>query len=305
MVAELKADPYGSVGGMYNIKTHTTQLQNAGSDMLWTNSPDTQPRPVSPPIYHPHSTTLFKHSLPIQSINSTTVYRQASPSTNSAIYKQSPTQSSSTAYKQVSPTTHTTNSTATYKPNTPTQQANSPSIYKQSLSTQSTNIPMYSQSPSQSQKPNPSVQSTTSNNSYLQHMSTPTSTYKSLPPTPAYNPQSYRPASSKPRSVVRPLVVRKPLYKVHDNGDGVEPRLPSIDEHSKLDVQDKYTRGKIGSEEERLRLRSCPERTERRAVFYRRAGDGLPRLVRCTALSIETFKVSKCMSMTTCGVRRA
>lgn len=284
MVAELKADPYGSVGGIYNIKTHTTQLANAGSDMLWTNSPDTQTRPVSPPIYHPHSTTLFKHpSPPIQPTISTAVYRQSSPPTHThkpAIYKQNPIQSSSTAYKQMSPI-NITNSTATYKLNTPSTQLNSsPATYKQNLQT---NIPMYTQISSQSTHisqsyKNSPAQSTTSP-IYKQHL-TPTSTYKSVLPSPAYNPQSasYRPLSSKPRSAAaRPLVVRKPLYKVHDNGDGAEPRLPSIDEHCKLDVQDKYPRGRTRTEEERLRLRSCPERTERRAEFYRKAGDGLPR----------------------------
>ncbi|XP_026743731.1 CBL-interacting serine/threonine-protein kinase 11-like [Trichoplusia ni] len=97
-----------------------------------------------------------------------------------------------------------------------------------------------------------------------------------------------------PRMINRPLSsvygLKKPVYKVYDNGDcGLDPRLPSIDEHSSTDVNDakKMTRSKnirmpcvrkVSLDEERtMRLGSCPNRLgDKRAEFYRKAGDGIP-----------------------------
>lgn len=96
-----------------------------------------------------------------------------------------------------------------------------------------------------------------------------------------------------PRIVNRPLtsmyIMKKPVYKVYDNGDcGLDPRLPSIDEHSTTEVNEKVTRNKnmripfirkVSLEEERpIRLNSCPNRGgDKRTEFYRKGGDGLPR----------------------------
>ncbi|XP_059057603.1 uncharacterized protein LOC131851174 [Achroia grisella] len=51
VISEIKADPFGSIAGIYNIKMHLHQAQVApGTDLLW--SADTQEsRPVSPPAY--------------------------------------------------------------------------------------------------------------------------------------------------------------------------------------------------------------------------------------------------------------
>lgn len=74
--------------------------------------------------------------------------------------------------------------------------------------------------------------------------------------------------------------LRKPVFKVYDNGDGLE-RLPSINEHSNTDLNDKKGRLKPARKaqlEEPLRLNSCPNKSDaKRSDFYRRVGDGLPR----------------------------
>ncbi|XP_022816978.1 serine/threonine-protein kinase par-1-like [Spodoptera litura] len=99
--------------------------------------------------------------------------------------------------------------------------------------------------------------------------------------------QSPRSASRSPCSLYG---VKKAVYRVYDNGDcGLDPRLPSIDEHSNIDVNDakKMTRSKtvrmpcvrkVSLDEDRaLRHNTCPNRLgDKRAEFYRKAGDGLP-----------------------------
>lgn len=110
------------------------------------------------------------------------------------------------------------------------------------------------------------------------------------PATPAKKSQL-----QSPRMINRPISsmygLKKPVYKVCDNGDGcLDPRLPSIDEHSSADGLDgkKTVRGKtirtpcvrkVSLEEERtIRISSCPNRGgDKRMEFYRKAGDGLPR----------------------------
>lgn len=60
-MSEIKADPYGSVAGMYNIKAHLTQLNALpATDPLWSAVQETAP--LSPPEYKPHrsSTALVR-----------------------------------------------------------------------------------------------------------------------------------------------------------------------------------------------------------------------------------------------------
>lgn len=50
VAAQIKADPFGALGGMYNIKTHLHQLQAVpGVDLLWSSTQE--PRPATPPEY--------------------------------------------------------------------------------------------------------------------------------------------------------------------------------------------------------------------------------------------------------------
>ncbi|KAF9422375.1 hypothetical protein HW555_001965 [Spodoptera exigua] len=97
-----------------------------------------------------------------------------------------------------------------------------------------------------------------------------------------------------PRVMSRPLCslygVKKAGYAGYDNGDcGLDPRLPSIDEHSNSDVNEakKVSRSKnvrmpcvrkVSLDDDRtVRHNSCPNRLgDKRAEFYRKAGDGLP-----------------------------
>ncbi|XP_060805628.1 serine/threonine-protein kinase NIM1 [Amyelois transitella] len=49
VIAEVKADPFGAIAGIYNIKTHLHQTQVPG-DLLWSANM-IEPRPISPPEY--------------------------------------------------------------------------------------------------------------------------------------------------------------------------------------------------------------------------------------------------------------
>lgn len=84
--------------------------------------------------------------------------------------------------------------------------------------------------------------------------------------------------------------LKKPLYKIYDNGDcGLDPRLPSIDEHSNTDFNDKQIAKnksrtpfmrKVNLDDDR-RLSSCPNRMGdgKRPDYYRRGGDTLTKYV--------------------------
>ncbi|CAH2042728.1 unnamed protein product, partial [Iphiclides podalirius] len=55
VISEIKADPFGPVAGMYNIKTHLHQMNAvAGADMLWSTN-TAEARPPSPPGYRARS----------------------------------------------------------------------------------------------------------------------------------------------------------------------------------------------------------------------------------------------------------
>lgn len=80
--------------------------------------------------------------------------------------------------------------------------------------------------------------------------------------------------------------VKKPMYKVYDSGDcGLNPRLPSIEEHSNTDFNEKQAAKnkprtpfmrKVNLDDDR-RLSSCPNRMGdgKRPDFYRRGSDTL------------------------------
>lgn len=84
--------------------------------------------------------------------------------------------------------------------------------------------------------------------------------------------------------------MKKSMYKVYDSGDcGLDPRLPSIDEHSSTDLNDKQTAKnkprtpfmrKVNLDDDR-RLSSCPNRMGdgKRPDFYRRGSDTLTKYV--------------------------
>ncbi|XP_045452548.1 hormonally up-regulated neu tumor-associated kinase homolog A-like [Melitaea cinxia] len=158
VVAHIKADPFGAIAGMYNIKTHLHQLQSTSiADLLWSANPQ-EPRPQTPPEYR-------------------------------AKYER-------IARAEVS--------------NSMTESKKSPRLMR--------SFGVYG--------------------------------------------------------------LKKPVFKVYENGDGLDRRLPSIDEHSNLEVTKnswriRNTSGKVGLDEP-MRLNSCPNRMSdvKRDCFYKRAGDG-------------------------------
>ncbi|KAG6438728.1 hypothetical protein O3G_MSEX000174, partial [Manduca sexta] len=52
VAAEIKADPFGAVAGIYNIKAHLHQMHAAPHDLLWSAT-NQEPRPATPPEYKP------------------------------------------------------------------------------------------------------------------------------------------------------------------------------------------------------------------------------------------------------------
>ncbi|CAG5055767.1 unnamed protein product [Parnassius apollo] len=51
VITQIKADPFGPIAGIYNIKTHLHQMHAvAGTDMLWSTN-TVEPAPVTPPEY--------------------------------------------------------------------------------------------------------------------------------------------------------------------------------------------------------------------------------------------------------------
>lgn len=222
VVAQIKAEPFGTTAGVYNIKTHLLQLQSvSGTELLWSSNAQ-EPRPLSPPEYRPKYDT------------------DTDASTSKAPIPPPP---------------------ASLKYTPPTQKIRISSCLQQ---------------------PKPNL---------VNRNITPE------PPKPAPKiPSSDRIKKCQmqsPRTSNRPLsnmyIMKKPVYRVYDNGDcGLDPRLPSIDEHSSTDINDKITRSKniripfvrkVSLEDERpLRLNSCPNRhSDKRTEFYRKGGDGLPR----------------------------
>ncbi|XP_039758991.1 serine/threonine-protein kinase MARK2-like [Pararge aegeria] len=216
VVAHIKADPFGSVAGMYNIKSHLHQLQaSSGAELLWSSA--LEPRPLTPPAYRAKyeedASTSSRVSIPAASHHS---YISARIRQNDGI----PEPTKPTIPKMIV-----------------TQKIDTQSIQQRYIPLQNTEA-----------------------KSVLSD-----STLKSprVPP-------------SRPLSVYG---LSKPVFKVYDNGDCLDPRLPSIDEHSNSEVTDAKRRSKLvrkANVDEPLK-NSCHNRpVEARRENYRRAGDGIP-----------------------------
>ncbi|XP_050682599.1 serine/threonine-protein kinase par-1-like [Leptidea sinapis] len=202
VVAQIKAEPFGAVAGMYNIKTHLHQMQaTSGSELLWSNTAQ-EPRPSTPPEYR-------------------------------AKYEEEPSSSSVTIK------THSTAAVLGTKLRAPQKIADLKSI-----------------------KPKPLA---------------------NIVDPPKCSGEKEKPEAAQ--KVSRPLSVfglRKPTFKIYENGDGLDRRLASITEHSNTDVTEKRlakntTGARNTGTDDPLRLNSCPNKIDtKRSEFYRRAGDGLP-----------------------------
>ncbi|XP_047526137.1 serine/threonine-protein kinase par-1-like [Pieris napi] len=190
IVAQIKAEPFGSTAGLYNIKTHLHQMQAAsGLDLLWSSN-TTEPRPASPPEYR------AKYELKEPSFSTLSLHSQVV--SNLQKYRPVP-----------KPTPKPGNSTAEAV-----------------------------------EKISDEIKSKSKQLSYY--------------------------------------AMRRPVFKVYENGDGLDSRLPSIKEYSNPDVNEKKAKLKPPVRktqlEEPLRLSSCPNKASdvNRSDFCRRGGDGLP-----------------------------
>lgn len=192
VMAGIKADPFGPLAGIYNIKIHLHQLQvNSGLDLLWSSNMQ-EPRPQSPPEYR------IKYEEPSR--------------------------------------THLT----------------------QAISIQNS-LPIHNTRVKQD------------NRDRLSHL-LPKPVSKLGQSSIAY--QSSVKTMTDPR--IRPNFTKKPVFKVLDNGDGLDSRLPIIDEHSNTEMDSK--RMLINNiKDEALRLNTEPKVDARRSKFYRRGGDAVPR----------------------------
>lgn len=245
VVAQIKAEPFGAVAGIYNIKTHLQQMQNLPAvDLLWS-SVLLEPTPSTPPEYKTLG-DLDRSEIVASSSKAPTPPLSVSPPRTNGVPKKLPPK---------------------------TQEASTKLVFNKSLAL------------------NP-PRTTTSTASQIRE-----------PPKLQVKPPELKPDLTKIRAQLNPFFtsmnrpvstlygMKKPIFKVYDSGDcGLDPRLPSIDEHSNTDLDDpRKTRSKVvktqyvkkvSLEDERpFRLNSCPNRVidTKRSEFYRRAGDGLPR----------------------------
>lgn len=248
IVAQIKADPFGAIAGMYNIKTHLHQMQAVpGTDLLWSSNTQ-ETRPLSPPEYHakyeagPSDTaSTSKIFTPLNSLP-----EKSQPFT----MKKPPAET--TPEKQIVPSQM---SQVTAPRPVQISQVNSASAPRPVQISQGNSVPRPITKP--------------------EHV-------KTVKRQPVQSPRfSMRPLSGN-------YSVKNPVYKVYDNGDCcLDPRLPSIDEHSNTDVTDKKAVRKStrtacvrkANEVEAPRLASCPARNgdAKRSEFYRKGGDGIPR----------------------------
>ncbi|CAH2089905.1 unnamed protein product [Euphydryas editha] len=219
VVAHIKADPFGAIAGMYNIKTHLHQLQSTSiADILWSTNPQ-EPRPQTPPEYR------AKYEVEMTSI---------SPNTLSI-----------------------------------------PNIIPKA-----TRISQFVQKPETTKPTIPKILNSRTNSTSNSNSHSTANTSQRVTRTEV---SSLVAESNKSPRLTRPLGVyglKKPVFKVYENGDGLGRRLPSIDEHSNMDMNNSWrnrnTSCKVGLDEP-VRLNSCPNRTGdvKRDSFYKRAGDGL------------------------------
>ncbi|XP_034835039.1 serine/threonine-protein kinase MARK2-like [Maniola hyperantus] len=213
VVAHIKADPFGAIAGMYNIKSHLHQLQaSTGVELLWSANAQ-EPRPLTPPTYlakceqDPCTSRL---SLPLSNSYTSARIRQ-----NEA----KPQSSKPTIPKMI--VTHKTDTAATRS------------------------VPQRYIAPQKSEA------KTVLNEKPLTSPTVP----------------------SRPLSLYS---LSKPIFKAYDNGDGLDPRLTRIEEHSNTEgVEAKTRRSKLVRRVnlEPTRLNSCPDRPRE---FYSKAADRLP-----------------------------
>ncbi|XP_052743623.1 MAP/microtubule affinity-regulating kinase 3 [Bicyclus anynana] len=200
VAAHVRAEPFGALGGMYNIRCHCAQLQAAGAEPLWAGARD-----PSPPCCA--SADSGRANTPVSSRQSYTPVRLRQNEMSSEAIKP-------TLPKMIVP-----------------HKIDTLSIYQGYIAPHKT--------------------------------------------------ESKTVLSDKTRSPIiqsRPLCLHglsKPVFKVYDNGDCVDPRLPSIDEHSNSPDQDKR-RSKLVRRASLDEPLGCLARGEDRPDCYRRAGNGLP-----------------------------
>ncbi|XP_047996655.1 serine/threonine-protein kinase SIK3 homolog [Leguminivora glycinivorella] len=225
VVAQIKAEPFGAIAGIYNIKTHLQQLQSVpATDLLWTSTLH-EPRPYSPPEYK----NLFDQD------------RQE------ASCSQTPTPPPG----------------ALAKPNVIPKKPTPPREVIKAVNTIPKIVVSQAKEPPKKPELKPDL-------NQIRNQLNPLFTSMNRPVTGLYG-------------------VKKAIFRVYDNGDcGLDPRLPSINEHSNTDLnRDRQAKTstvvrtqckKISLENDRpLRLSSCPNKMDtKRLEFYRRAGDGLP-----------------------------
>ncbi|XP_032519790.1 serine/threonine-protein kinase MARK2-like [Danaus plexippus] len=206
VVAHIKADPFGAIAGIYNIKSHLQQMSSStGGELLWSSSTE-EPRPASPPEYR-------------------VKYDEYAPSSSRMSVSQISSFNFPTHVRQFEQKTEG-------KPQIP-------KMPRAARTQKPAAAPKCQEIGQKVQNDNPSVAKTC-------------------------------------------YAMKKPVFKVYDNGDGFDPRLPSIDEHSNIDVTDGKTLHKTRqcvrkvSLEEPARISSCPDRADaKRTDFYKKAGDGL------------------------------
>ncbi|CAG9795473.1 unnamed protein product [Diatraea saccharalis] len=232
VVAQIKADPFGAVAGIYNIKTHLHQMSSlAGAELLWSSNIQ-EARPLTPPEY------LAK--------------------------KEEPEASSSKTYAMAQPS----------KTFTPKRLPTPPKMPDPDMTTQVERL---------------TANSTLHGSQLNTALTNPITRQKQNEPAKPKCPPMQSPRYSMARPTSGTYGLKSPVFKVYDNGDcGLDPRLPSIEEHSNPDLNDpkKCLRRnmrnpcvkKINLEERQIRLNSCPSRNgdAKRSEFYRRGGDGLP-----------------------------
>ncbi|XP_049876862.1 serine/threonine-protein kinase par-1-like [Pectinophora gossypiella] len=290
VIAQVKAEPFGPLGGIYNIKTHLQQIQGVpGVDLLWSSNPQ-EPRPASPPeyraIYEPRPDTAPSSSKaltpPPNSITHTMPRKVFTASTrqNGIVAKDALN----------GPMIGSTNGPMANVHKLPPTRLinNSCQVTKDML-----NAPQ--PKPTMPVKPIQTDQKTFRHEvlkTRSQPLQSPRFTMMNRPYTGVYG-------------------LKKPTYKVYDSGDcGLDPRLPSIDEHSNTDLNDKNKKArtpfvrKVNLEEER-RLSSCPNRMGdgKRPDFYRRAGDALPNWR--TGMSVNTPSARILLQSNATTIKRA
>ncbi|KAJ2948234.1 hypothetical protein O0L34_g7462 [Tuta absoluta] len=288
VIAQIKAEPFGSIAGMYNIQTHLHQIQAVpGVDLLWTSKEEI--RPPSPPEYKAlemrqepstSKTSLTNgHSLPPQRkmiFTSTTRYNgyvakpteipQVPPR---PIYTPTPTQS---GQNSIVPKTISTNGQLSIVPKLPTSTNGQTSIVPK--------LPIRQSITSGSQMPN--VSGPLKAQAPVKQTQVEKIRERSEKPRSTPEPSKPRPTPSPRFSLTRPLTGlygKNSVFK-YDSGDcGLDPRLPSIDEHSNTDLNDKNKKRSpyLKKVEEDRRLKSCPNKMGdgKRTEFYRRPGESV------------------------------